>query len=583
MAEQRMQSRFLEMGALSQLAHLRFATKHVVEGAYSGRHRSRHLGGSSEFREHRQYSPGDDVRRLDWKVLGRTGRSYVRIFEDETNLVATLVLDVSRSMLFGARSARDTTGSKLDYGRYLCAALGHIITKEQDRFGLALASASLDAYLPARAGSTQLDAVLAAIEDVRPVPDTNLAVPLRDLFARLRGRGVLIIVSDFLEEDLEALFAVGAPLPAPALPRRAAAPGAPAGGAPAGRAGLPVRGAGRGGIPGLFAGRDSRTLRAPIPPLHGGPAGAGCGLRLQLPPVLHGGAVRAEPEDAARRAARIAEGTRGDHALPAPVSDRHRGRAAGAAGGRAPADAAEAGALPVLGAALSGERAEAEALLRAAAGRDPAGAAGAAAGGGGARLRAAAAAGAGARRAGGSGAPGGDSGLLPQHGRAARRHPRLRPRPGHGPALRGATPGDVRTNLILAGAQPQAAFDTFSSNYPALEAEVRRAEVRQEELDAKGALARAAQLISAPTEAKSGTAQVVIVTDLQETNWSDLAGAQLPAGVDVRIEYVGLGPDAGNLAVTDVSPVGAPGAGRRSRCARRSATSPTPNRRARWS
>ncbi len=206
MPEQRTHSRFLEMGALSQLAHLRFGTRHVVEGAYSGRHRSRHLGGSSEFREHRQYSPGDDVRRLDWKVLGRTGRSYVRVFEDETNLVATLVLDVSRSMLFGARSARDTAGSKLDYGRYLCAALGHIITKEQDRFGLGLASAALDAYLPARTGPSQLDAVLAAIEDVDPVPDTALAVPLRDLFARLSGRGVLIIVSDFLEEDLEGLF-----------------------------------------------------------------------------------------------------------------------------------------------------------------------------------------------------------------------------------------------------------------------------------------------------------------------------------------------------------------------------------------
>jgi uncharacterized protein (DUF58 family) len=206
-AEQRTQSRVLEMGSLSQLAHLRFGTRHVVEGAYAGRHRSRHLGGSSEFREHRQYSPGDDVRRLDWKVLGRTGRSYVRVFEDETNLVATLVLDVSRSMLFGARSLRDTTGSKLDYGRYLCAALGHIITKEQDRFGLALASASLDAYLPARTGSAQLDAVLAAIEGVHPVPNTALAVPLRELFSRLSGRGVLIIVSDFLEEDLEALFA----------------------------------------------------------------------------------------------------------------------------------------------------------------------------------------------------------------------------------------------------------------------------------------------------------------------------------------------------------------------------------------
>jgi hypothetical protein len=118
--------------------------------------------------------------------------------------------------------------------------------------------------------------------------------------------------------------------------------------------------------------------------------------------------------------------------------------------------------------------------------------------------------------------------------------------------------GDVRTNLILAGAQPQAAFETFSTNFTALEAEVRQAQVRQEELDARGALARAAQLISAPAEDTSGAAQVVIVTDLQETNWADLAGTQLPAGVDVRVEYVGLGPDAGNLAVTDVTPQGAP-------------------------
>lgn len=206
MADVTLQSKYLQLGLLSQIAHMRFGTKEIVEGTFSGRHRSRHKGGSSEFLEHRQYCPGDDVRRLDWKVLGRTGRSYVRVYEDETNLVATLVLDVSRSMVFGARPGSDLTGSKLDYGLYLTAALASIITGEQDRFGLALASAQLDRFLPPRAGRRQLEMVLSAMEDVATVPDTALAVPLRALFARLKRRGVLVIVSDFLDEDLEGLF-----------------------------------------------------------------------------------------------------------------------------------------------------------------------------------------------------------------------------------------------------------------------------------------------------------------------------------------------------------------------------------------
>jgi uncharacterized protein (DUF58 family) len=206
MARQKVESRFLEMNVLGMLSHLRFGTEQVVEGAYAGRHRSRQAGGASEFREHRQYSPGDDVRWLDWKVLGRTGRSYVKVFEEETNLVATLLLDVSRSMLFGSRSSRDTTGSKLDYGRYLCAALGHIVTREQDRCGLALAATSVDAFLPARTGSAHMAAMLDTLENASPVPDTQLAAPLRDLFARLTERGVLILISDFLEEKLEDLF-----------------------------------------------------------------------------------------------------------------------------------------------------------------------------------------------------------------------------------------------------------------------------------------------------------------------------------------------------------------------------------------
>jgi len=199
-------SKFLEVGALSRLSHMRFATKHVMEGAYSGRHRSRHKGGAAEFLEHRQYSPGDDIRRLDWKVLGRTGRPYLRLYEDETNLVATLVLDVSRSMVFGARSMRDTTGSKLDYGRYITAALAYIIMRERDRFGLALVSDTLEAFLAPASTSTQLDTAVTALEGVTPAPDTALAPALRDLFSRLRKRGMLVIVSDFLVDDLEQLF-----------------------------------------------------------------------------------------------------------------------------------------------------------------------------------------------------------------------------------------------------------------------------------------------------------------------------------------------------------------------------------------
>jgi len=206
-SDTRTKSRFLETEAMSRLSHLRFETRHVMEGLYSGRRRSHHKGGAAEFLEHRQYTPGDDLRRLDWKVLGRTGRPYVRVYEDETNLAATVVLDVSRSMLFGARSLTDTAGSKLDYARYVGAALSHIILRDRDRVGLALASAGLDRFVPMSSAPNQMDAVLAGLEDVTPGPQTSLADALGALFSMLGRRGMLIVVSDFLEEDLEALFA----------------------------------------------------------------------------------------------------------------------------------------------------------------------------------------------------------------------------------------------------------------------------------------------------------------------------------------------------------------------------------------
>ncbi len=106
----RVTSRFLDLRALSALEHMRFTTRRRVEGAFMGYHASRQLGGAGEFVDFREYTGGEDLRRLDWKVLARTGKAFVRIHEEETNLICTLVIDASGSMRFGAAGRRDTAG-----------------------------------------------------------------------------------------------------------------------------------------------------------------------------------------------------------------------------------------------------------------------------------------------------------------------------------------------------------------------------------------------------------------------------------------------------------------------------------------
>src|SRR5262249_56631731 len=124
--------RFLDLRALATLEHLRFAPRQRIEGTYSGRHSSRRLGGAGEFADFREYTDGEDLRRLDWKVLARTGRAYTRLHQDETNFVCTLVLDASDSMRFG------TPGPKLEYVQYLATALAQVIGWQQDQVGLAV-------------------------------------------------------------------------------------------------------------------------------------------------------------------------------------------------------------------------------------------------------------------------------------------------------------------------------------------------------------------------------------------------------------------------------------------------------------
>lgn len=184
---------------------MRFVTRKQIEGAYSGRHRSKQKGGAGEFVDYREYTAGEDLRRLDWKVLARTGRAVVRLFQDETNLVCTMVIDASGSMQFGGRKKGD--GTKLEYVQYLTTALSHVISGQQDQVGVAVVADGLQEVFPPGSTSGHVGKLQRAIESLTTRPMTRMADALRDLFGRLPRRGVLLVASDFLVENLEAVFA----------------------------------------------------------------------------------------------------------------------------------------------------------------------------------------------------------------------------------------------------------------------------------------------------------------------------------------------------------------------------------------
>lgn len=178
----------LRLGSLELVARL------VVEGYLAGRHKSPGLGGSLEFAEHRPYVPGDDLRRVDWKVYGRSDRWYVRESEQETNLRATLVLDASASMGF----ASEGLPSKWAYGRVLAAALAWVFLAQQDAVGLATFGDGIRAYVPPRGGRAQRARLYAALEAEDAGGGTSPEGPFRELAERLPRRGLLVLVSDLL-------------------------------------------------------------------------------------------------------------------------------------------------------------------------------------------------------------------------------------------------------------------------------------------------------------------------------------------------------------------------------------------------
>lgn len=191
--------RWLPEGALSRIGRLEFLAHGAVDGFVAGRHKSARKGASVEFAEHRQYAPGDDLRSLDWKLVARSRRLYVREFVDETNLRATIVLDTSGSMGYtGSRSCGNL--SKFDYARHLAALLSYLLINQQDAVGLVTYDTALRDYIPAQGRPQQLKRLLDRIDPLECGGDTHTADVLHEVAGRIPARGVVFILSDFFND-----------------------------------------------------------------------------------------------------------------------------------------------------------------------------------------------------------------------------------------------------------------------------------------------------------------------------------------------------------------------------------------------
>lgn len=186
----------MEPAALARVKNLALAARGVVEGFITGLHSSPYKGFSVEFAEHRKYSPGDNLRRLDWRILARTNRLYVKEYEEETNLRAHFLLDVSGSMGYGSQPGV----TKLAYASYLAAVLAYLLVRQQDAVGLTAFDSELRLDMPPRSSPQHFDEMMRQLEHLRPGTTTNVAGTLNRLAERFKRRCLIVLLSDLLDE-----------------------------------------------------------------------------------------------------------------------------------------------------------------------------------------------------------------------------------------------------------------------------------------------------------------------------------------------------------------------------------------------
>jgi uncharacterized protein (DUF58 family) len=192
---------FLDPAVLARISNLELLARTVVDGFVNGLHRTLHLGQSTDFAEHRVYMPGDDIRRMDWRLYGRTDRLYLKEFEADTVMNFNILLDVSSSMRYGNGPV-----TKLDYARFLAACLAYFANGQRDRVGLVTFDSDIVELLPPSA--RHLPALLHTIARARAERQGNLEVPMRKLSEHFRRKSLILLISDLYTPPTQVIESV---------------------------------------------------------------------------------------------------------------------------------------------------------------------------------------------------------------------------------------------------------------------------------------------------------------------------------------------------------------------------------------
>jgi uncharacterized protein (DUF58 family) len=187
--------RFLHLDAIRRITRLDLRARHIVEGFLSGMHRSPYFGQSVEFRQHREYAVGDDLRHVDWKVWAKQDRYYVKQFEEDTNMRATLLVDVSNSMSYGSGPF-----TKFEYSATVAVSLAYLLLRQQDAVGCTAFADTVRATVPLRTKQTHLHSIIQALAKNDPKDKTDLLSIFRGVAESSPRRGMIILVSDLLAD-----------------------------------------------------------------------------------------------------------------------------------------------------------------------------------------------------------------------------------------------------------------------------------------------------------------------------------------------------------------------------------------------
>jgi uncharacterized protein (DUF58 family) len=196
--------------SLAKYGHLTLVARNLVEGFLTGVHKSPYKGFSVEFAEHRQYYPGDEIRHIDWRAVGKTDRYYIKEYEEETNLKAHLLVDASGSMGFMSRPSKVSQGpiSKFQYAQYIAASLSYLMLHQRDAVGLALHDTAVRTLIKPRATSKHLLQLIRALEMASPGGETALAPLWHQVAEQVKRRGLVIILSDCFDQSQDLLRAL---------------------------------------------------------------------------------------------------------------------------------------------------------------------------------------------------------------------------------------------------------------------------------------------------------------------------------------------------------------------------------------